>query len=105
MESWETHVNGPIEDVQLKERLERKYVGLKLYDKDDENRILTCAKAYFKKMRGDNTYCIFAVMEGYDPIKMTWRSPTMNYGHFGILLRLFTTAFGIIIWKIKERMV
>ena len=37
MESWETHVNGPNEDVQLKERLERKYVGLKLYDRDDES--------------------------------------------------------------------
>ena len=67
MESWETHVNGPNEDVQLKERLERKYVGLKLYDRDDENRLLTCAKAYFKKQRGNNTYCIFAVMEGYNP--------------------------------------
>ena len=67
MESWEKHVNGPNEDVQLKECLERKYVGLKLYDRDDENRLLTCAKAYFKKQRGNNTYCIFAVMEGYNP--------------------------------------
>ena len=69
MEIWETHVNGPHEDVNLKERLERKYVGLKLYDKDDENHILTCAKAYFKKKSGDNTYYIFEVMEGYDPNK------------------------------------
>ena len=69
MESWETHANGPNEDVQLKERLERKYVGLKMYDRDDDNRLLTCTKAFFKKKRGDNTYCIFAVTEDYNPDK------------------------------------
>ena len=42
---------------------------MKLYDKDDDNWLLTCRKAYFKKKRGDNCYCIFAVMEGYDPNK------------------------------------
>jgi hypothetical protein len=47
----------------------QKYGGLKLYDKDDENRLLTCHKPYFQKKRGDNRYCIFAVMEGYDPMK------------------------------------
>jgi hypothetical protein len=44
-------------------------MNLKLYDKDYGNRLLTCTKAYFKKKRGDNKYCIFAVMEGYDPKK------------------------------------
>jgi hypothetical protein len=46
-----------------------KYVNLKLYDRDDNNRLLTCTKAHFKKKRGDNSYCIFAVREGYDPNK------------------------------------
>ena len=68
-ESWEDHVKGPVEDEKLKERLLQKYGGLKLYDKDDENRLLTCHKPYFQKKRGDNRYCIFAVMEGYDPMK------------------------------------
>jgi len=68
-ELWETHVNGPNENVKLKERLQNKYVNLKLYDRDNDNKLLTCTKAYFKKKRGDNTYCLFAVMEGYDPNK------------------------------------
>ena len=47
----------------------QKYENLKLYDKDDGNKLLTCHKPYFQKKRGANRYCIFAVMEGYDPTK------------------------------------
>jgi hypothetical protein len=68
-ECWETHVNGPNDNAKLKKRLKNKYVILKLYDRDYGNRLLTCMKAYFKKKRGDNKYCIFVVMEGYDPNK------------------------------------
>jgi hypothetical protein len=68
-EHWETHINGHNEDAQLKERLQNKYVNLKLYDRDDNNMLLTCTKAYFKKKRCNNSYCIFAVTEGYDPNK------------------------------------
>ncbi len=68
-EHRETHINGPNEDAQQKEHLQNNYVNLKLYDRDDNNRLLTCTKAYFKKKRGDNSYCIFLVVERYDPNK------------------------------------
>jgi hypothetical protein len=69
MEGWESHVKGSQEDVRLRERLMQKYENLKLYDKDNDNQLLTCHRAYFQKKRGANRYCIFAVMEGYDPNK------------------------------------
>jgi hypothetical protein len=68
-ECWEVHVNGPNKDARLKECLMQKYGVLKLYDSDFNNRLLTCHKPYFQKRRGANRYCIFAVMEGYNPNK------------------------------------
>jgi hypothetical protein len=68
-ERWEVHVNGPNEDARLKECLMQKYGGLKLYDRGFNNWLLTCHKPYFQKRRGANRYCIFAVMEGYNPNK------------------------------------
>jgi len=68
-ENWENHVKGTNEDARLSERLMKKYGNLKLYDRDYGNRLLTCHKPYFQKKRGANRYCIFAVMEGYDPNK------------------------------------
>ena len=68
-EQWETHTSGTNEDVKLKARLEKKYSGLHLYDKDYDSRLLTCAKIHFHKTRGNNRYCIFAVMDGYNPEK------------------------------------
>ncbi len=58
-ECWEVHVNGPNEDARLKELLMQKYGGLKLYDRDFNNKLLTCHKPFFQKR--------IAVMEGYDP--------------------------------------
>jgi hypothetical protein len=58
-EQWETHTSGTNEDVKLKARLEKKYSGLHLYDKDYDSRLLTCAKIHFHKTRGNNRYCIF----------------------------------------------
>ena len=36
-----------------------------MFDRD----YVTCTKAYFKKKRNDNKYCIFVVMEVYDTQK------------------------------------
>ena len=63
--------------MKLKARLEKKYAGLHLYDKDFDCRLLTCAKIHFHKTRGNNRYCIFAVMDGYDPEK-----DDMNEGNY-----------------------
>ena len=69
-ERWEVHTKSPSEDKQLKEHLLRKYASLKLYDRDYDNRELTCIKRYFQKERNDaNRYCILAAMAGYDPDK------------------------------------
>jgi hypothetical protein len=68
-ERWEIHVDGQREHAKLKDRLQKKSVNLKLYDKDNGDQLLTCMVAYFKKKKGDNRYTIFAVAEGYDPKK------------------------------------
>ncbi len=68
-EHWETHTSSTNEDVKLKARLEKKYSGLHLYNKDYDSRLLTCAKIHFHKTNGNNRYCIFAVMDGWDPEK------------------------------------
>jgi hypothetical protein len=68
-EQWETHVKGANEDDRLKECLMKKNGNLKMYDRDDGNPLLTCHKPNFQKKRGANRYCIFAVIEGYDPNK------------------------------------
>jgi hypothetical protein len=46
------------------ERLEKEYVNLKLYDKGNDDKLLTCRKACFEKERGNNRYVIFVVAEG-----------------------------------------
>ncbi len=46
-EGWETHVDGTRENAKLKGRLEKKHVNLKLYDKDNNDKLLTCRKACF----------------------------------------------------------
>ena len=55
--------------LKFKAHLEQKYAGLYLYDKNYDSRLLTCTKIHFHKTRGNNRYCIFAVMDGYDPEK------------------------------------
>jgi len=57
------------ENAKLKERLEKKYMNLKLYDKDNDDKLLTCRKACFEKERGNNRYVIFEAAEGFDPEK------------------------------------
>jgi hypothetical protein len=54
---------------RLKARLDKKYGGLKLYNMDYDSRQITCRKPWFHKKRGENRYCIFAVLDGYDPKK------------------------------------
>ena len=68
-EQWETHTKGTSEDERLKPRLDKKYGGLKLYDTDYNSRQMTCLKPWFHKKRGENRYCIFAVLDGFDPKK------------------------------------
>ncbi len=69
-EQWETHTKATSDDERgLKARLEKKYGGLKLYNMDYDSRQMTCLKPFFHKKRGENRYCIFAVLGGYDPKK------------------------------------
>jgi hypothetical protein len=42
------------------------YGGLKFFDIDEDNQILTVTKMYFHKARGQNAYNVFATMDGYD---------------------------------------
>ena len=55
--------------MRLKAHLEKQFEGLKLYNTDYDSRLMTCRKHYFHKKRGENRYCIFAVLDGYDPKK------------------------------------
>lgn len=66
-ERWEKKKQGPKEDQILEARLTNKYVGLKLCDIDEGNRLMTIHKIIFVKQRGNNGYQAFATLPGFNP--------------------------------------
>ena len=51
----------------LEARLMNKYGGLKFFDIDQNNRVITVHKMVFVKQRVNNSYHVFAAFPGYDP--------------------------------------
>jgi hypothetical protein len=65
-ETWERKKLPPRGDVLHEARLLAKYKGLKFFDADNDNRIMTIHKMAFRKERGRNRYDIFAIMDGFN---------------------------------------
>jgi hypothetical protein len=65
-ETWESKQIAPRGDTIQEARLLAKYEGLKFYDVDNDNRIMTAHKMIFRKERGKNRYDIFATMPGFN---------------------------------------
>ena len=64
-EKWERKKVGPRGDTILEARLTAKYQGLKFYDIDSDNRVMTARRMVFRKERGTNTYDVFATLPGF----------------------------------------
>jgi hypothetical protein len=65
-ERWELEKIGPNGDLILEARLTKKYKGLKIFDIDENNRVMTAHKMIFQKQRGKNVYHVFATMDGFN---------------------------------------
>ena len=78
-------------------------MGLKLYNMDYDSRLMTCHKPYFHKKRGENRYCIYAVLDGYEPKKDDFDEGTMNCGIPGIWTWHYMIAFVITTQQKNER--
>ena len=65
-ERWELEKIGPNGNLILEARLTKKYKGLKFFDIDDNNRVMTVHKMIFQKKRGNNLYHVFATMDGFN---------------------------------------
>jgi hypothetical protein len=65
-ERWELKKVGPQGDSILEARLSKKYRGLKLFDINENNRVMTVHKMVFQKKRGNNAYHVFATMDGFN---------------------------------------
>jgi hypothetical protein len=66
-EKWEKKKQGPKGNQILEARLTNKYIGLKLCDIDERNRVMTVHKIVFVKQHGNNEYQVFATLPGYNP--------------------------------------
>ena len=67
-ERWELEKIGPNGDLILEARLTKKYKGLKFFDIDENNRVMTVHKMIFQKKRGNNLYHVFATMDGFNDV-------------------------------------
>jgi len=67
-ERWELEKIGPNGDSILEARLTKKYKGLKFFDIDENNRLMTAHKMIFQKKRGNNLYHVFATMDGFNDV-------------------------------------
>jgi len=67
-ERWELEKIGPNGDSILEARLTKKYKGLKIFDIDENNRVMTAHKMIFQKKRGNNLYHVFAMMDGFNDV-------------------------------------
>ena len=67
-ERWELEKIGPNGDLILEARVTKKYKGLKFFDIDDNNSVLTVHKMIFQKRRGNNAYLVFATMDGFNGV-------------------------------------
>jgi hypothetical protein len=56
----------PREDPIIEARLTAKYQGLKLYDIDNDNMLLTIHRMALQKERGNNKYEAFAIHPGFN---------------------------------------
>ena len=65
-ERWELEKIGPNGNLILEARLTKKYKGLKFFDIDENNRVMTVHKMIFQKKRGNNLYHVFATMDGFN---------------------------------------
>ena len=65
-ETWERKKLLPRGDPILEARLTAKYQGLKLYDIDNGNTVLTIHRMALRKERGNNKYDVFAILPGFN---------------------------------------
>jgi hypothetical protein len=65
-ETWERKKLSPRGDPILEARLTAKYQGLKLYDIDNGNTVLTIHRMALRKERGNNKYDVFAILPGFN---------------------------------------
>ena len=65
-EWWELKKVGPQGDAILEACLTKKYQGLKFYDMDKGNRVMTVKRMFFQKQQGNNAYYVFATMLGFN---------------------------------------
>ena len=65
-EKWEQEKLGPQGNSILEARLTKKYQGLKFFDIDNDNKVMTVHKMVFSKRRGNNAYNVFATMDGFN---------------------------------------
>ena len=65
-ERWELEKIGPNGDLILEARVTKKYKGLKFFDIDDNNSVLTVHKMIFQKRRDNKAYLVFATMDGFN---------------------------------------
>jgi hypothetical protein len=67
VEGWENKVLEPSGDEVFEARLVHKYGGLKWFDPDKRiNFTAHPDKMHFEKMRWDNQYWVFGVMDGFN---------------------------------------
>ena len=67
-ERWELEKIGPNGNLILEARLTKKYKGLKFFDIDENNSVMTVHKMIFQKKRGNNLYHVFATMDGFNDL-------------------------------------
>ena len=65
-ETWECKKLTPWGDPILEARLTAKYQGLKFYDINNGNKVLTIHKMALQKERGNNKYEAFAIHPGFN---------------------------------------
>ena len=67
-ERWELEKIGPNGNLILEARLTKKYKGLKFFDIDENNTVMTVHKMIFQKKRGNNLYHVFATSNGFNDL-------------------------------------